>query len=77
MKRTYTKPEVCVVRYSTSDMFCQCSPDNTETVKQQLELFGWDINKCFGTAEEKCGQYQVDGYCKFTAVGDGMKVFMS
>ena len=41
MKRTYTKPEVCVVRYSTSDMFCQCSPDNTETVKQQLELFGW------------------------------------
>ena len=46
-------------------------------MKQQLELFGWDINKCFGTGEEQCGQYQVDGYCKFTAVGDGMKVFMS
>ena len=77
MKRPYTKPEVCVVRYSTSDMFCQCSADNIGTVKTWISGLGYDPNQAFAASEPCTQKVPVDGYCKFTATENAMKVFVS
>ena len=73
MKKTYTKPELCIVRYSTSDMFCQCSKQNLETIKVWLE---GDINQYFAAGEPCNVVAPIVGYCKFTAT-EGMQVFTS
>lgn len=74
MKKTYTKPELCVVRYSTSDMFCQCSKENLDTVKEWLG--GGDIRQYFAAGDPCNVVAPIDGYCKFTAT-EGMQVFTS
>lgn len=77
MKRPYTKPEVCVVRYSTSDMFCQCSSENMDTVKDLISGWGFDPSQAFAAGEPCTQEIPIVGYCKFTATENAMKVFVS
>lgn len=78
MKKTYTKPELAFVSYSSNEALCSgCTYTDLDTIYIMFDGYDVASANAFAASEGCVDPLDYDGYCKFTSSTTAIKIFTS